>query len=277
MTKKRREKKFRLSLIYWMLILFVFSLIYGFFNTQSRSSSISLAGFLSKNWRNGLSFQETILDTQVFWGEIWFNISLTLLIAFIWIKRMPIRVELDYKSFIFSIKREIKKYWKLLRGSFIILSFILLLMLIAGFPDQNLFENWYPTHFSYQMSVYPALLASMLLLTAPLKNFKEKNAILEKTNAGNYKIIFHKVLIIIFSVMWLIMLIPTKFDLHAFMNFEIQVHTWLYTLSFPMCVFVFILSLEKYYNYNGKDEKSPTSVGSRQKNAFSMENYLITI
>lgn len=220
----------RLSLLVWSFLTFIAAITYGFLFTNEKFSNLSLQNFFSSVWRNGLTAVQTMWDIQVFWGELWFNLFVAILMAGIWLYRVPP----DKDKLWIDDSNKIKKIF---RSSGLLCLILIILMAISysvsDIPPINLLENWYSTQMAYQLPVYPSLITSMLLLVAPLKSKISRD---DKETQPRLSLS----LLIGAFILWLIMCIPTLWHPHALTNLEVQIFTWICTLSFPMAFFTFV-------------------------------------
>jgi hypothetical protein len=233
----------RLSLLIWSFLTLTFAVVYGFLFTNEKTDQMSLANFFSAIWRNGLTASETIFDIQAFWGELWFNLFIAILMAGIWLYRVPPESDNLWKSDIPKIKNTFKISGVICLGLLISMG---ISYFLSDIPPVNLMENWYSTHMAYQLPVFPALIASMLLLVAPLKMQSKRK--IEHTEPNPSSDSFNTVknphklsitLLISAFILWLLMCIPTLWHPHALTDLEVQIFTWICTMSFPMMFFTF--------------------------------------
>lgn len=236
----------RLSMLIWSILLFLFAIVYGIIEETGRFAEITLENFFSVTWREGLTPIQTIWDVQVFWGELWFFLFVAVLMAGIWIYRaQPVDSG--------SMTTDSRKNGHIFIISAVVVAAIIIAMAISyplmDVPPIDVWNNWYSTHMAYQLPVFPSLIASMLLLVAPMKSLGKRRIDsdegLDDSDLGALNLKRPKiplVLWIVALVLWIIMSANTLWHPHALTNLEVQVFTWITTLSFPMIFFTFTMT-----------------------------------
>ncbi|MBD3186953.1 hypothetical protein GF325_09015 [Candidatus Bathyarchaeota archaeon] len=174
------------------------------------------------NGRNGLTFWQTLWDTDVFWGTLWFNIMLILLIsAFLVFRFHP------GNDGAFRLSRQQERKILVVSGG--ITAILLIAMGITWDPWFKIANNWFSTQFAYRLPAWPAIVAflAMIFLSINSNTQSRKSNLLGWTLLGG------------FLVVWLFLVGITNFHPHAIYGFKMQLHVLLTTIAFPGCLIAF--------------------------------------
>lgn len=177
------------------------------------------------NWRGrfGLTFLDTLWDTDVFWGELWFNLLLVLMLSAIIIIRFPPD---NTESLPISIKT-VKKGFGVSLG----IVFILVFAMGITWPRRfSIVENWYETQFAYQIPAWAPIIGLMGLVIYSIP-------IGHKSKLTPVPI----VCLCIFTGIWIYLTTITNFHPHVLVNFGFTSYYVLTSFAYIICVIGFIL------------------------------------
>lgn len=230
--RESRRRVPRLSLVFLPVLLVLFGLVYGIIDTNERAATFSLVNFWEANWQFGLTAAQTMWNPMLFWGELWFNLFVALLLAGLWIYKAPPQRDDSWKPSKKATKVIFLSSLGIVVGLAVAMGITMVHATVTlGWETPDLLVNWYPTHMAYQLPVFPGLVAGALLLVAPMTRNKQESG----------KRPFLSITLLLCAVgIWLVMSIPTDWDPHALTNLELQLFTWLCTFALPMCGFVFV-------------------------------------
>jgi FtsH-binding integral membrane protein len=209
------------------------------------------------NWfgRNGLTFGETLWDTDVFWGELWFNLLVLLLITSL----LLIKFKPSNKSAWKLTQQQEKKVWI---ASGILPLLITIAMAITWDKDFSIGNNWFSSHFAYQLPAWPALIGFLGLVIFSIKVSTEKNTVKSK----KWEEILPYVLLGAFVAIWLYLVSITNFHPRAIYSFGMPLYTLVCTLAFPGCLLIFILNRMKNEPIFELELESNSNLNSKENN-----------
>ena len=122
------------------------------------------------NWRgrNGLTLMETLWDTDVFWGEIWFNIMVICIFSAVILIRFPPKNQAAWK---FTLNQQ-KSIFLFALG---ISCAIPIAMLLAEPIQVDILQNWYSTQFGYQIMAWPIIIGLICIFIFRIKTAATEN------------------------------------------------------------------------------------------------------
>ncbi|MFX0100230.1 MAG: glycoside hydrolase family 9 protein [Candidatus Hodarchaeota archaeon] len=235
-SKSRKKAIPRFLLFLLPLIAFIGLFVYGVYDSNGRKVEFSIANIFDVNWRFGLTWDQTTWDPLLFFDNLWFNLFIGILMAGVWLYRAPARMEGLWKT----TNKGNKKIF--IASSCVAIGLVIAMtitMALSEFEWTLITDAWQSTHFAYVVPVMPLLLASMMLLVAPMKKYLKKKA-QGGTRAEKPKISLF--LLLISMVLWLVMALPTLWHPKALFYLEMHLFTWTGTLIFGMMSFTFLAS-----------------------------------
>ena len=218
------------SYIMILPVLISYSMLAAFIAQMEDKTHIPL------NWngRNGLTLLQTLWDTDVFWGELWFNLMMIALVSGMLLIKFPPSIS-NWK-----LSKKTEKMILIISASISVV--LIISMLISWDFSFNILNNWYSTQFAYQLPAWIIIIGLCgAFIFSIKKNTKEINEI-----KGFPKVSF--VCFIIFVGLWLYLVSVTNFHPHALFDFGMPLMTSVMTIAFPLSFLLFILQRIKKNN-----------------------------
>jgi hypothetical protein len=219
---------------------------------------------LSWRGRNGLSFIDTIWDTDVFWGELWFNLLLIFIITAL------LLIKLRNSSSLHRLSQ--KNSNKIILYSGIVSLVILMLMALTWQPSFSILDNWFSTQFAYQVVTWPALIGVLGLFIFSIRINQSRQKTLEKTPTNK---MIHYTFATLFLgcsfVIWLFLITITNFDPHAIFNFAMPTYIFLMT-TFYLLPFL-SLTIQKILKIRGEENELVPSNNANKGPEIGINNY----
>jgi hypothetical protein len=187
------------------------------------------------NWRgrNGLTLAQTIWDTDVFWGTLWFNLLVAFLFSLLLLWRFPSSVSAPWVKGQFS-ESKLAIIFGCVAGT------IMLAMAITWNRSFSIWSNWYETQFAYQITAWPALLGIMVLMVSRMKNVPIAAIHRLRFDRGVLWIYF-----LLFAAIWIFLSAITNFHPHVIFGLGQSLYTLIMTWAFPVCITLFIFQTRK--------------------------------
>lgn len=193
-------------------------------------------GPLYRGARNGLTIWETAWDHDIFWGELWFNLLVAMLLyVFLLVTCPP-----DEPG---TMRLDRHQQRAIARGAVLVVGGLLGLMALTPPSARGLATNWYPTHFAYQLLAWPAIIGFAGLLFTKLR--KDGRGIKGKRKDASTAPTWHwlvPVTCLGMAGIWTYLVLVTQFHPHALLSFGQATYTLLMTIGFPISLAGFVLA-----------------------------------
>mgnify|MGYP006282317817 CR=1 FL=1 len=274
-SDKKSKRRYRGLLV--LPILLAYGMLATFIVESANKGHVPL----SWRGRNGLTFWETLWDVDVFWGEIWFNLMIILLItAFLLIKFNP------KNRNAWSSKLTESRVRKIVIKSWTTFSIILIAMATTWDPWFSIAANWYPTQFAYQLPAWPVLIGVAGLFVFGIgvpvglqKTNDQRSESEEDQKSGlddledNYRVhedrgvykvdsssdhtipLFSWILMAAFLAIWFYLCGITIFHPHALLDIGMPLYYIIMTAGFPISFIVYLIQRNKRQPENSEEKR----------------------